>query len=44
MDIDVLRNTIKSNLVSFNLAPDDIEKITEQLLEDLIKIIGEVND
>ena len=41
MDIDVLRNTIKSNLVSFNLAPDDIEKITEQLLEDILELIRE---
>lgn len=41
MDIDHLRSTIKSNLVSFNLSSDDIEKITEQLLEDILELIRE---
>lgn len=44
MDIDKLRQVIKSNLVSFNLTPEDIEKITEHLLEDLLKLNGENND
>lgn len=37
MDIEKLRKIIRSNLVSFTLTPEDIEKITEQLLEDLLK-------
>ena len=41
MDIEKLRNTIKSNLVSFNLTPEDIEKITEQLLQDVLRIFRE---
>lgn len=41
MDIEKLKNTIKSNLVSFNLVPEDIEKITEQLLQDILELIRE---
>jgi hypothetical protein len=41
MDIERLRKTIKSNLVSFNLVPEDIEKITEQLLEDILELLRE---
>lgn len=41
MDIERLRNIIKSNLVSFNLSAEDIEKITEQLLSDVLGVFRE---
>lgn len=41
MDVEKLKNTIKSNLVSFNLTPEEITKITEQILQDVLEIIGE---
>jgi hypothetical protein len=50
MDIEerdaTLKNVIKSNLVSFGLLPEQIEKITEQILDDIISIfnIYELND
>ena len=43
MDVERLRQTIKSNLVSFNLSSEDIEKITDLLLEDILEIIDEWN-
>lgn len=42
MDIERLRKTIKSNLVSFNLSVEDIERITELLLEDILEILDEL--
>ncbi len=39
MDIDVLKNTIKSNLVSFGLPSEKIEEITMQLLSDIIELL-----
>ena len=39
MDIDKLRQVIKSNLVSFGLTPDDIEKITDHLLAVVLDVI-----
>ena len=44
MDIEVMKQVIKSNLVSYPLTPEQIEKITEQLVQDFIKIIGDRND
>lgn len=40
MDIDKLKNIIKSNLVSFGLLPEQIDKITEQLLEDITDLFN----
>ena len=44
MDIDErdsrLKNIIKSNLVSFGLLPEQIEKITDQILDDVILIFN----
>ncbi len=41
MDIDKLKNIIKSNLVSFGLQPEQIEQITEQLLSDILDLMRE---
>jgi hypothetical protein len=35
-----LKNTIKSNLVSFGLLPDQIEQITDQIVDDVIAIFN----
>lgn len=40
MDIDKLKNIIKSNLISVGLLPEQIEKITEQLLEDITDLFN----
>ena len=34
------KNTIKSNLVSFGLLPDQIEQITDQIVDDVIAIFN----
>lgn len=39
MDIEMLKQIIKSNLVSYPLTPVQIEQISEQLLQDFIKIM-----
>ena len=41
MDIDKLRQVIKSNLVSFGLLPEQIEEITNHLLADLLDVIDD---
>ena len=43
MDIEKLRQLIKSNLVSFGLTPEDIEKITEHLIADILDMIDDRN-
>lgn len=40
MDIDKLKSIIKSNLISFGLLPEQIDKITEQLLEDITDLFN----
>jgi hypothetical protein len=39
MDIEVLRQTIKSNLVTSGLLVYQIEEITEQILADILALI-----
>ncbi len=39
MDIEKLKQTIKSNLVSSGLLPEQIESITEQLLADILDLM-----
>lgn len=39
-----LRNTIKSNLISFGLEAKIIEQITEQLFQDILDFISEDNN
>jgi hypothetical protein len=39
MDIEILRQTIKSNLVTSGLLVYQIEEITEQLLTDILALI-----
>ncbi len=39
MDVERLRQTIKSNLVSSGLLPEQIEAITEQLLADILDLM-----
>ena len=41
MDIEKLKQVIKSNLVSHNLPFEEIDKIAEQILYDVMKIINE---
>ena len=35
-----LKSVIKSNLVSFGLLPEQIEKITDQILDDVIAVFN----
>jgi hypothetical protein len=44
MDIDQLKQLIKSNLVSYPLTPEQIEEITQQLSSDIINNLGDSND
>lgn len=39
MDIEQLRQIIKSNLVTYGLQPNEIEQITEQLVADIEDLI-----
>lgn len=43
MDIEKLRQVIKSNLVSFGLLPEQIEEITTHLLADIMDVIRDGN-
>ena len=38
MDVEQLKQIIKSNLISYGLSPEQIESITEQLLEDILTL------
>lgn len=47
MDIEQLRQIIKSNLITYGLQPNEIEQITEQLQQDILDLLnheGENND
>lgn len=44
MDIEELRQTIKSNLVTSGLLVYQIEEITEQLLADIVALMVKNND
>ncbi len=44
MDIEQLKQTIKSNLVSSGLLPYQIEDITVKLLADIIALMVKDND
>ncbi len=41
MDIEKLKQVIKSNLVSHNLPYDEIDKIADQILADVLSFIRE---
>jgi hypothetical protein len=44
MDIEKLRQTIKSNLVSSGLLPYQIEEITDHILSDVIALMVKDDD
>ena len=44
MDIELLERTIRSNLVSYGLLPNQIEEIVNLLSNDIIKLMVEEYD
>lgn len=37
-----LKSVIKSNLISFGLVPSDIEKISDNLFQDIMRVISPI--
>ncbi len=41
MDIELLKRTIRSNLVSYGLLPQQIEEIVNLLADDIMKLVSD---